>query len=258
LSHPTYAAFRGYHHHTDYRDPQRSRGTTCRAVVRLKGHTPAYRTLRKLAAAKDLAPRTEIAMRDRGYAACDGRTLADAIDTFLGAELPDKTDQRMLAACLHLWRGRLGAVRLRDLTAQQIARELDRSAISAVLTWAERQSPPWIARNPAKHTKHQTEPQGRMRFLSAEERSALLAAAGLSTSDGLHLAVVLGLATRARQGEVMVFHDTRNGDARRVPVPREVTCLLHRSQQTTKRYAHLTESRLRGLIDQAANKHQVI
>ena len=39
-----------------------SRGTTCRAVVRLKGHTPAYRTFRKLAAPKDWATRTEIAM----------------------------------------------------------------------------------------------------------------------------------------------------------------------------------------------------
>ena len=33
--------------------------------------------------------------------------------------------------------------------------------------------------------------------------------------------------------------------------------LGHRSQQTTRRYAHLTESRLRGLIEQAAQKHRV-
>jgi site-specific recombinase XerD len=33
--------------------------------------------------------------------------------------------------------------------------------------------------------------------------------------------------------------------------------LGHRSQQTTKRYAHLTESRLRDLIEQTAQKHQV-
>jgi integrase len=31
----------------------------------------------------------------------------------------------------------------------------------------------------------------------------------------------------------------------------------HRSQQTTKRYAHLTESRLRDLVEQAARKHRV-
>lgn len=35
------------------------------------------------------------------------------------------------------------------------------------------------------------------------------------------------------------------------------TVLGHRSQQTTRRYAHLTESRLRGLIEQAALKHRV-
>ena len=35
------------------------------------------------------------------------------------------------------------------------------------------------------------------------------------------------------------------------------TVLGHRSQQTTKRYDHLTESRFRDLIQQAANKHKV-
>jgi site-specific recombinase XerD len=35
------------------------------------------------------------------------------------------------------------------------------------------------------------------------------------------------------------------------------TVLGHRSQQTTRRYAHLTEARLRGLIEQAALKHRV-
>ncbi|MBV8400087.1 MAG: hypothetical protein JOZ17_15315 [Acetobacteraceae bacterium] len=36
------------------------------------------------------------------------------------------------------------------------------------------------------------------------------------------------------------------------------TVLGHRSQQTTKRYEHLTESRLRDLIEQAAKKHNVL
>jgi site-specific recombinase XerD len=35
------------------------------------------------------------------------------------------------------------------------------------------------------------------------------------------------------------------------------TILDHRSQQTTKRYAHLTDARLRDLIEQAAYKHRV-
>jgi integrase len=35
----------------------------------------------------------------------------------------------------------------------------------------------------------------------------------------------------------------------------DIGCLLgHRSQQTTKRYAHLTEARLRGLVNEAAKK----
>jgi site-specific recombinase XerD len=35
------------------------------------------------------------------------------------------------------------------------------------------------------------------------------------------------------------------------------TILGHRSQQTTRRYAHLTESRLHDLVAQAAQKHRV-
>jgi integrase len=35
------------------------------------------------------------------------------------------------------------------------------------------------------------------------------------------------------------------------------TILGHRSQQTTRKYAHLTDSRLRGLVEQAARRHRV-
>ena len=148
-----------------------------------------------------------------------------------------------------------GADRLRDLTASHISQQLERlatepraerkpgglrkrrsaatlnryrAALSAPLSWAERQSPPWIAGNPAKRTKHHKESRGRTRFLSSEERDALLDAAKRSASADLYLAVVLSLSTGARQGEVMglrwadvelergtlVFQDTKNGDAR--------------------------------------------
>ena len=40
--------------------------------------------------------------------------------------------------------------------------------------------------------------------------------------------------------------------------PLDIGSILgHRSQQTTKRYARLTESRLRDLIELAAQKHRV-
>ena len=346
-----------------------AKGTTYRVKVRLDGKPPASRTFTRYAAAKAWAATTESAMRDGSFAAGSGRTLDEAIDGFLASELADKKDQRMLGARARWWRGELGKIKLRDLSADHIAKRLDwlettptapkvpggvtdvrsvatvnryRAAISAVLTWAEKQSPPWISGNPARKTKHRPEMVGRTRFLSAEERGALLAEAKNSASADLYLAVVLSLATGGRQSEilslrwpdvdlsrgVLMFRDTKNGDTRAVPLATDAVALLserrrvvrldtdlvfpsrknpqkpvdlrsgfqavvrraditgfrwhdqrhsaasaladmgaslldigavlgHRSQQTTKRYAHLTETRLRGLIEQAAQKHRV-
>ena len=346
-----------------------AKGTTYRVKVRLDGKPPATRTFTRFATAKAWASATETALRDGSYAACSARTVSEAIDSFLASELAGKKDQRMLSARVAWWRGELKKIKLRDLTPDNIAVRLDRlaavpqtprkpdskarlrtsatvnryrAAISAVLTWAEKRSPPWISTNPAKKTKHQREGTGRTRFLSADERTALLAEAKRSASTDLYLAVVLSLATGGRQGEVLglrwpdvdlhrgllVFRDTKNRDARAVPLAADAITLLrerrsvvrldtnlvfpsrrdpqdpidlrtgfravvrragivnfrwhdqrhsaasaladmgaslldigtvlgHRSQQTTKRYAHLTESRLRDLIDQAAQKHRV-
>jgi integrase len=346
-----------------------AKGTTYRVRIRLDGRPPATQTFTRHAAAKAWATATESAMRDGTYAIGSGRACGDAIDAFLASELAGKKDRRMLAARVAWWRGELGPIKLRDLTTDHINSRLDRlattplarrkpedapplrsaatinryrAAISAVLTWAGRQSPPWTSFNPARKTKHRQENAGRTRFLTADERSALLAKAKDSTSPNLYVAVVLSLATGGRHGEVMglrwsdvdlqrgavVFRDTKNGDTRAVPLPRDAVALLqerrkmvrletvlvfpsptdpqrpvdlrasfraavrragiggfrwhdqrhsaasafadtgaslldigsilgHRSQQTTKRYAHLTESRLRDLIEQAAQKHQV-
>jgi len=346
-----------------------AKGTTYRVKVRRDGGPPVSRTFTRLAAAKAWGADTETAIRDGRYAAGSGRTLAEAIDAFLACELDGKKDQRMLTTRAAWWRQQLGKVRLRDLTAHQISGCLDqleqspqtpkknggtarrrtpatvnryRAAISAVLTWAENQAPPWINGNPARKTKHRPEATGRIRFLSAEERALLLAEVKRSPSADLYLAIVLSLATGGRQSEVLelrwsdvdpdrgvvVFHNTKNRDTRAVPLPSDAVALLrerhkvvrldtdlvfpstkdpqkpvdlrsgfravtrragigefrwhdqrhsaasafadtgaslldigtllgHRSQQTTKRYAHLTESRLRDLVEQAAKKHRV-
>jgi integrase len=346
-----------------------AKGTVYRVRVRLDGKPPVTRTFSRRAIAKAWAAETEVAIRDGRYAVGSAKTLAEAIKGFLDAEIADKKDQRMLRARVGWWRDKLGKVKLRDLTPLHIADQLDdlghtpqapkkqggaartravstinryRAAISAVLTWAERQTPPWIGDNPARKTKHRKETKGRERFLAPKERQALVDEAKASGSADLYLAVVLSLATGGRQGEVMalrwpdvdlqrgvlVFRDTKNGDTRAVPLLSEVVALLskrrkvvrldtdlvfpsakhpqkpvdlrssfravvrragltgfrwhdqrhsaasaladmgaslldigtilgHRSQQTTARYAHLTENRLRDLIEQAAQKHMV-
>ena len=343
--------------------------TTYRVRIRLDGKPEISRTCCSYSAARAWAAETETRLRDGTYATGSGHAVAEAIDAFLAAKLPGKKDQRMLAARAGLWRTEIGKKRLRDLTARDIECCLSRlaatplpqkkpggasklrsgatvnryrAAISAVLTWAQKQSPPWINSNPARATEHRKETAGRTRFLSIEERERLLAAAKQSGSANLHPAIALSLATGGRQGEVLglrwsdvnlsrgtlTFHDTKNGDNRSVPLPPDAVALLrerrkvvrldtdlvfpsqkdprkpadlrsgfqsvlqragisdfhwhdqrhsaasaladmgaslldigtilgHRSQQTTRKYAHLTETRLRGLFEGAAQRHRV-
>lgn len=74
------------------------------------------------------------------------------------------------------------------------------------------------------------EPAGRVRFLSEEERAALLSACRRSGNPHLYHIVVLALSTGMRQGEILnlawpdvdlkrgrlTLHKTKNGDRRGV------------------------------------------
>ena len=88
----------------------------------------------------------------------------------------------------------------------------------------------WIERNPCEKIEKPKENKGRVRFLSDDERIALLNAS--ASHKDLYLAVILALSTGARQSEVMslryvqidfsrkiiTLHDTKNGDKRALPL----------------------------------------
>jgi len=75
------------------------------------------------------------------------------------------------------------------------------------------------------------EPRGRVRFLSDEEREALLAACQNSFYPQIYLIVVLALSTGARKSEILklrwpdidmekqqiVLHEIKNGERRTIP-----------------------------------------
>jgi integrase len=244
-----------------------SRGVTYRAKVRLNGHPEATKSFPNKAAARAWAGETEAEMRNGKYAPRSGRTLAAAIGEYELDRLPELRDQQTTRIHLDWWRQLLGHMRLRELSTTAISGALGelarepikpkragsatklrtpatrnryKTTLSAVLKWAQQRG--WIADNPARLVPARPENNKRVRFLARDERERLLASCKTSQSVALYPATVILLATGARLKEVMLLrwcdveldaatitiHASKNGDARRVPLPGDaVTVLRH-------------------------------
>ncbi len=211
-------------------------------------------------------------MRNGRYAPGSGRSLAAAISEYELDRLPELRDPQTTKIHLEWWRLHLGHLRLRDLSVMVIdaalgalakepmkpkktgglvrprspaTRNRYKTTLSAVLRWAQRRG--WIADNLAQLVAARPENNKRVRFLSADERERLLAACRTSRSEALHPATVMMLATGARLMEIMslrwcdvdlnaaaiTIHRSKNGDARRVPLPGDAVAVL-RQWQTRK------------------------
>ncbi len=166
------------------------------------------------------------------------RTLAEAIDRYVLEELPAKKDARTRAVRLRWWQQKLGQLKLSEITAatlteyrNKLARETYARAtpgargstlakgeaaaefhrgpatvnrylayLSHVFTVARKEWG-WISHNPFDGVSKHKEGGGRVRYLSEDERAALL---GETAKDPqLHLLVVLALSTAARAGELV-------------------------------------------------------
>jgi integrase len=110
----------------------------------------------------------------------------------------------------------------------------------------------WLERNPVERVTKPSEPSGRVRFLSDEERPRLLDAC--RPHADLYLAVVLSLTTGARQTEIMSLRwgqidfirqvigldKTKNGERRALPLVGEAFTLL----QARAKVRSLTDDRI--------------
>lgn len=191
------------------------------------------------------------------------RTLADAIDRYLTVTLPQSkfqknaSEQRRLLAW---WKAELGTRPLVGITAATIAEVRDRlateknkrgqirsgatinrriTALSAVLSVAVKEYG-WLAKNPIPNVTRMPDSKGRERFLSADERKALLDACAASESAVLLPLVQLAVATGARKSELLGllwsdvslerrtvrFTDTKNGESRTVPLAAPAVAVL--------------------------------
>jgi len=241
-------------------------GIRYRARVRVKGAQERTRTFKRLTDAKAWAASAETDLGRGAFVPTTAdrrRTLADLIDKFEKEQLPlRKGDERKMRLYLAWWRETAGFLTLDRLTPDEIAsaraRLLTRktgraaptappderevtitpatanrylAALSAVCKWAWRELR-WLPSNPVLSVTKGPEHTGIVRFLSDDERKALLRACRESADPNIYCAVTLALATGARLGNLqqltwddvdlehwrLRFVSTKNNEPRYVPV----------------------------------------
>jgi len=169
---------------------------------------------------------------------------------------------------LRWWKSQLGARSLAHLTAAIIAQRRDKllsenigtaetprqrtaatanrylAALSKACSVAVREWR-WLRENPVTRVRKEQEGPGRVVYLAAEEKDALIRACGKSPLQELSLIVMLALTTGMRRGEILalrwpdidlargsiVIHKTRNRERRAVPIMPAVLALLGKHSQ---------------------------
>jgi len=199
--------------------------TRWQAVIR-RGRRIHKKTTKTQAAAKKWATATEAAIDD-GKALPDAedkrRTVAAAVDAYLASgALGELRSEHLRRAHLAWWSDLVGAVRLRDLTREDVRAGLAKldaggprgkpvgpgtrrryvTSLRAFLSWAVDSR--WIDHNPAAGAARKgldVEPPGRVRYLTDPERAALLAA--VEADPRLAALTRLALLTGMRAGEIL-------------------------------------------------------
>ncbi|MFA6497886.1 MAG: site-specific integrase [Desulfurivibrionaceae bacterium] len=263
-------------------------GTKYRVLIRLKGCPAQSATFARKTDAKKWAQDTESAIRDgRHFKTVEAKrhTVAEMIDRYITDELPGKKDVLNTTIRLRYWKEQIGDRLLSDVTTPLIVSIRDQllkeprlttrkeggkivttqrlrskatvnrylAAFGGCLTIAASPAWGWIDVNPMKKIGKQTEPQGRVRFLSDDERERLLAACQGSANPLLYTIVILALSTGMRHGEAInltwddvnfdnqriTLHDTKNGERRVVHLAGKALALLQELKAKNLRGSNL-------------------
>ena len=233
--------------------------TAYRVKVRLKGRPLQTATFKRLTDAKRWRVQTEAAIREgRHFKTAEAKrhTLAEAIDRYCRDVVPSRPgNARNTVRLLAWWKAQIGHTVLADITPALLTEQRDKlqketfkhgkakkkrssttvirylAALSHVFTVAAKEWQ-WTDENPMRLVSKPKPRPGRTRFLSDDERQALLDACKASDSPYLYLIVVLALSTGMRRSELLglrwrqidlarkwiTLDHTKNGDRRGVPL----------------------------------------
>ncbi len=152
-------------------------------------------------------------------------TVAHLVDRYCAEELRKlaESDWRMRARQLNWWKSNVGNLTLNKITPALIVEYRNKlknevndkgktrkgstvnrylAAMSAAFGIAVSEWQ-WVKENPFTRVRRERESEGRVRFLSPDERSALLDACKHSDNKNLYVVTVLALSTGMRQAEIM-------------------------------------------------------
>lgn len=250
-------------------DTEGSQRTSYRVQIRKRGFPPVTATFDRKTDAEKWATKTEADMDRRRYFPeheAGRHTLAALVDRQLEAVKLDRPhDYERQRVILGWWKEKLGAYTLGTIQPETIARLRDElqtkeglspstvnrylSALSKAFSNAVKEWH-WLpaTANPMLGVGKKPEPRGRVRYLSDDERAALLEACRTSEYRPLYLIVLFALTTGMRRGEILglrwqdvdlerriaVLHHTKNGDRRSVPIVPEVAELLREHGKVRK------------------------
>lgn len=236
-----------------------------RVKIRRAGFPLLTATFARLSEARAWARQEEGRVVERRYfpERPGTRTVEELLTRYLAEVLPHESPQAQRNKPIHLrfWRETYGVLPAAALTPQLLASARDTLAqthsagtvnryltsLSAVCTRAVREWA-WLTVNPVRQVRRPAEPNGRVRWLTDDERERLLRACQASANPRLFLIVLLGIVTGCRKMELLrltwadvdvarqrlrVYRaKTRRWDS--VPVPEPAFGLLQQASSTRR------------------------
>ncbi len=230
--------------------------TTYQVKIRIKGTPVQTATFDRKTDAKRWEQQTEAAIRENRFFPHEKSKsilLSELIDRYIETILPRKTPKifKLQKQQLMHWHTKYGHLNVSEITSALIAEERDRLAVGR--TPRGIRTPATVNRylgilrhmfsvaikewqvckeNPVSNVSKLKEMRGRTRYLSTEERKALLEACKKSDNPYLYIVVVLALSTGARKNEIMslkwknvhidreviILQETKNGEIRSIPI----------------------------------------